>query len=127
MNNHFNFMPKNGEILITNDFGDYAFLSKEEFTNLVTNKVQKGTDIYEVLSERGFIIEDDIDVFISSHIGDLRRIKSYLFSSTALHIFAITNQCNQNCVYCQAIVLISRIFTKNIRSFLIILDMENRL
>lgn len=28
-----------------------------------------------------------------------QQMKSYLFSSTALHIFAITNSCNLNCVY----------------------------
>ena len=102
MNNHFNFMWKNGEVLITNDFGDYAFLSKKEFTDFITNRVQRETDLYKVLSERGFIIDNDPDVFISSRISDLRRIKGYLFSSTSLHIFAVTNQCNQNCIYCQA-------------------------
>lgn len=102
MNNHFNFMWKNGEVLITNDFGDYAFLTKDEFMSFATNKVHRGSELYDLLSKRGFVTDDDPDVFISERIGDLRNIKGYLFSSTALHIFAITNRCNQNCVYCQA-------------------------
>lgn len=102
MNNHFNFMWKNGEVLITNDFGDYAFLTKYEFMSFATNKVHRGSELYDLLSKRGFVTDDDPDVFISERIGDLRNIKGYLFSSTALHIFAITNRCNQNCVYCQA-------------------------
>lgn len=102
MNNHFNFMWKNGEILITNDFGDYAFLTKEEFVDFVTDRVHKGSELYDLLSKRGFVSDDDPSVFIANRIGDLRSIKGYLFSSTALHIFAITNKCNQNCVYCQA-------------------------
>ena len=95
-------MWKNGEVLITNDFGDYAFLTKDEFMSFATNKVHRGSELYDLLSKRGFVTDDDPDVFISERIGDLRNIKGYLFSSTALHIFAITNRCNQNCVYCQA-------------------------
>lgn len=102
MNNHFNFMWKNGEILITNDFGEYAFLSKEEFSAFVTNNVHKGSDLFELLSNRGFLIDEDPSVFINKRISDLRNLKGYLLSSTALHIIAVTNQCNQNCVYCQA-------------------------
>ena len=102
MNNHYNFMWRNGEILITNDFGDFAFLDKQEFKSFVTNQVHKGSELYDLLSCRGFVTDEDPNVFISERIGDLRNIKSYLLSSTALHIFAITNQCNQNCVYCQA-------------------------
>ncbi len=102
MNNHFNFMWRNGEVLITNDFGDYAFLTKDEFASFATNQVEKGSELYSLLSNRGFLTEDDPSVFICEHIGDLRRIKGYLLTATALHIFAVTNQCNQNCVYCQA-------------------------
>ena len=102
MNNHYNFMWRNGEVLVTNDFGDYAFLSREEFLRFATGTVDKGSDLYELLSNRGFVFDGNPDVFINERMGELRRIKGYLFSATALHIFAITNRCNQNCVYCQA-------------------------
>lgn len=102
MKNHFNFMWKNGEVLITNDFGDYAFLTKEEFTDFVTDRVDPNSELFDLLSKKGFIAAGDPNVFINGRIGDLRGIKGYLFSSTALHIFAVTNTCNQNCVYCQA-------------------------
>ena len=77
MNNHFNFMWKNGEVLITNDFGDYAFLTKDEFMSFATNKVHRGSELYDLLSKRGFVTDDDPDVFISERIGDLRNIKLY--------------------------------------------------
>ena len=102
MINHFNFMWRNGEVLVTNDFGDYAFLKKEEFSSLATNRIHNGSALYDLLSARGFVTDDDPSVFISKRINDLRSIKGYLFSATSLHIFAVTNQCNQNCVYCQA-------------------------
>lgn len=102
MNNHFNFMWRNGEVLITNDFGDYAFLSKDEFASFVSGKVQHESELYMLLSRKGFLTDENPNVFINERIGDLRNMKGYLFSATALHIFAITNRCNQNCVYCQA-------------------------
>lgn len=95
-------MWRNGEILITNDLGEYAFLDKEEFLSLAAGKVHRGEALYEFLADKGFVSDEDPGVFISERMGDLRRMKGYLFSATALHIFAITNQCNQNCVYCQA-------------------------
>jgi His-Xaa-Ser system radical SAM maturase HxsB len=95
-------MWMNGEVLITNDFGDYAFLSKEEFESFATGKLRKGTELYHLLQSRGFVSNQLPEVFVSEQINNLRRLKGYLFSSTALHIFAVTNQCNQNCVYCQA-------------------------
>ena len=55
MNNHYNFMWKNGEVLVTNDFGDYACLTKEEFLKFATGQVQRESELYEMLSGRGFI------------------------------------------------------------------------
>ena len=75
MINHFNFMWRNGEVLVTNDFGDYAFLKKEEFSSLATDRVHKGSALYELLSARGFVSDDDPSVFISKRIDDLRSIK----------------------------------------------------
>lgn len=95
-------MWRNGEVLITNDFGDYAFLNKDEFRKFVTHKVDVGSELYDLLVTKGFIINNDPSVFINERIDNLRRMKGYLLSSTALHIFAVTNRCNQNCVYCQA-------------------------
>lgn len=95
-------MWRNGEFLITNDFGDYAFLSKDEFASFVSGKLERKSELFDLLSQKGFVIDEDINIFINNKVGDLRSIKGYLFSATALHIFAITNRCNQNCVYCQA-------------------------
>ena len=79
MNNHFNFMWRNGEVLITNDFGDYAFLSKDEFTSFVSGKVQRESELFTLLSRKGFITDENPNVFINERIGDLRNIKGYLF------------------------------------------------
>ena len=64
MNNHFNFMWKNGEVLITNDFGDYAFLSKDEFASFISGNVQRESELFALLSQKGFVTDENINVFI---------------------------------------------------------------
>ena len=103
MLNHLNFkrLP-NGQALITNDFGEYCFLSSEEFIKLIENNVDAGSELYDRLIKSHFII-DTADVFSSEFIGLLRGMKQYLFTATALHIFVVTNTCNLRCEYCQAL------------------------
>lgn len=102
MLNYFNFEKFNNSILITNDFGKYAFLTVDEFKQLLTNDYKSN---YE-LNRR---LEDNLFVFDSSQLAFSEKTgyryidsKNYLFNSTALHIFVVTNACNQSCVYCQA-------------------------
>ena len=102
MHNYFNFKPFGKQhILITNDFGCYAFLTKQEFLAFLTNKSTLPDDVKKKLRRDYFII-DPMDVLSSDPINDLRSMKRYLFSSTSLHIFVVTNSCNLNCIYCQA-------------------------
>ncbi len=102
MMNHFNFDKKGDEFLLTNDFGEYVFLSQEEFKNFVNGNLDKTSECYAMLESRGFVSTKKPEVFISEHASRIRSMKSYLFTATALHIFAVTNCCNQSCVYCQA-------------------------
>lgn len=102
MLNHFNFRKFKDKVLITNDFGSYAFLDNNTFKEFVTNKLDKTSDCYEALKHENFIIEKPNELFGDEMKEKLRGIKSYALSGTSLHIFAITNACNVNCVYCQA-------------------------
>lgn len=102
MHNYFNFKPfGNDQFLITNDFGCYAFLTSDEFRSLLTNQNRLPDDTFRKLRKDYFIIEP-MDILSADPINDLRSMKRYLFSSTSLHIFVVTNVCNLNCIYCQA-------------------------
>lgn len=102
MINHFNFKQFGSDsFLITNDFGRYLFLKSEEFRNLVKGQYMRGTPLYEKLHSNLFVLEP-MELYSHETSDDLRSMKNYVFSSTALHIFVLTTHCNLRCVYCQA-------------------------
>ena len=102
MINHFNFRKFNDKVLITNDFGRYVFLDKEKFIKFINGSINTQDKSYEELVEGHFILESPSVLFDEYIKEEIRGMKSYVLSGTGLHIFAITNCCNANCVYCQA-------------------------
>lgn len=99
--NYFNFKERKNNYLITNDIGNYTFLSKEDFLKLVENK-ELPENVKEELIKNNFIFEINEEIFASNTAMKLRRTKSHLLTPTTLHIFVVTKNCNFNCVYCQA-------------------------
>ncbi|MBR2786019.1 MAG: His-Xaa-Ser system radical SAM maturase HxsB [Clostridia bacterium] len=99
--NYFNFKERKDNYLVTNDIGNYAFLSKKNFSKLVT-KQELPDDIKEELIEKRFIFEANEEIFATNTAIELRRAKAHLFTPTTLHIFVVTKNCNFNCIYCQA-------------------------
>ncbi len=102
MLNYFNFKKLGTDFLITNDFGMFTFLKTKEFQKLISNKLTPADSCYQTLVDNCFIINKPHEIFVNEMSGHLRTLKSYAFSATALHIFAVTNSCNMNCIYCQA-------------------------
>lgn len=102
MLNHFNFKKiEQDTVLVTNDFGCYEFLTDDEFKALTTNSISVDSELYNKLRSKYFLLEPE-DINSSEVVSALRGMKNYLFQSTALHIFVVTNRCNLNCIYCQA-------------------------
>lgn len=99
--NYFNFKEKENNYLITNDIGKYAFLSKEDFKDLLQRKKLKQELKIELL-QKGFIYEGSGEIFATNQAVQLRRTKEYLLVPTTLHIFVVSKNCNFNCIYCQA-------------------------
>lgn len=101
--NYFNYKEFDGEYLLTNDLGKYAFVTRGTFDNLIKNDYESIPDneLCE-LKDKYFIYDDNDDVFIEKAIIPYRDIRNYLFSATSLHIFVLTNACNMGCIYCQA-------------------------
>ncbi|MBD5155603.1 MAG: His-Xaa-Ser system radical SAM maturase HxsB [Oscillibacter sp.] len=102
MLNYFNFRPFHDKILITNDFGNYAFLSPEDFSLLVKDQFPEDSERYCELAEKLFLYQGDEEFFLRRAQETIKPGKNYLFTSTALFIFVVTGWCNANCVYCQA-------------------------
>ena len=97
--NYFNYKKiKDDCYLLTNDFGSYCFLNEDKFRHLVAGSI----DYDEELFNKGFIIEDDLNKAANRLKSRYREMKKYLLSSTCLHIFVLTSDCNFRCLYCQA-------------------------
>lgn len=102
MNNYFNFKEFDNTILITNDFGRYQFLDKEEFKRFFFETIHEGEDLFLRLKNDLFIIDEPTDIFSQEEYLHLRESKKYLLTGPVLHIFVLTNRCNASCRYCQA-------------------------
>ncbi|MDY4204140.1 His-Xaa-Ser system radical SAM maturase HxsB [Porcincola intestinalis] len=100
--NYFNFKKIDDSFLITNDFGNYAFLDRQDFQNLIKGHSMNDSTITEELKTKYFIY-DDSELDYSDRISSfIFNNKGYLAQATSLHIFVITTACNLQCIYCQA-------------------------
>ena len=77
------------------------FISKDDFADMVRKK-KLNLDLSKNLIEKGFIFEENEEVFATNQAMQLRKEKEYLFVSTTLHIFVVSKNCNFSCIYCQA-------------------------
>ena len=102
MINHFNFkrVDKN-HLLLTNDFGQHVFLSNDDFHSFALNENKLPADTRAELEQKHFLL-DPLSLYSRDLLYRLRDMKSYVFTSTSLHIFVVTNACNLRCIYCQA-------------------------
>lgn len=102
MYNYFNFKKHGEDYLITNDAGYYSFLSKEELGMLLFDSDNINELKKDELIRKGFLVSKNKELFINDNYHFVRGYKEYLFYHTSLHIFVVTTQCNQRCIYCQA-------------------------
>ena len=100
--NFFNFKELNNRFLLTNDFGKYVFLSKEQFYALMRKEINIDSPLGKKLLQAKMIVDSSELEYSSKNQYQLRDYKYYLCESTSLHIFVVTTACNLGCVYCQA-------------------------
>ena len=98
----FNFKQFGSRIIMTNDLGRYQFVEKQEFEDLLNDRLDPDSLTYRQLEENFFVFNSSLEYFMERMKPELRSAKSYLFTATSLHIFVVTNYCNSNCIYCQA-------------------------
>ncbi|MCF8315083.1 MAG: His-Xaa-Ser system radical SAM maturase HxsB [Ignavibacteriales bacterium] len=96
----FYFAEFEDDYLVTNLFKEYIFLKKGEFSQLISGEF---TDekLLNVLTTKNFIYEGEDELIAEKYGIIYKEQNSFLFSATSLHIFAVTQNCNLNCVYCQ--------------------------
>ena len=98
----FHFCKLDDSVLITNDMGFYEFLSPDDFMLFANDRLDSDSRLYNTLYEKYFVFNSSRERYLERTKYPLRYGKSYLFQATNLHIFVVTNECNGECLYCQA-------------------------
>lgn len=100
--NYFNFKEFSGKILLTNDFGNYMFVSPSDFKKIIKKDIDLQSELGKQLMEKNMVYDDTNLGYSSLLKQELHRIKGHVAMGTSLHIFVVATACNMRCVYCQA-------------------------
>src|SRR5262249_51457834 len=83
-----------GRTLVTNDAGDWTFLSDEEFSALLGGRVADGHQRFPELQGKGFLRDGlDLDGFAAR----VARRNRHVARGVNLHVVELTRRCNENC------------------------------
>lgn len=98
----FRFAPFGNNVLLTNDAGKYAFLTPEEFRLFVSDQMDQNSEHGECSANGILRRKGRAKPTYSRHVRRLWVIMPIYSEERALFILALTNRCNNRCVYCQA-------------------------
>lgn len=85
--------------LITNDFGNFAFLTDADFKTYLAGGIPENSALFIELAQKGFI-RDRMD--FAELVKKFRSKNSFLKLGPSLHIIVVTLRCNHKCLYCHA-------------------------
>lgn len=88
-----------GNYLVTNDIGNYFFLSPPLFRQYLEGNLDKKGKTYQDMEKLEFI-GDSLDR--KALVEAYRKRNGFFFLGPSLHIVVVTLRCNYHCVYCQA-------------------------
>ncbi len=88
-----------GRMLLTNDAGEWHFLSKEDFATFLAGDLSADHAEYGALQAKSFL-RDGLD--IDDLASRIARKKHFVGVGPHLHIVVTTLRCNQSCRYCHA-------------------------
>lgn len=95
----FRFREVGGEVLLTNDWGDWVFVTKDELAGMAKGELSAGTPLHARLASKNFIRSALDERAIAER---MRHRKRFLDYGPNLHIAVVTLRCNETCVYCHA-------------------------
>lgn len=89
-------------ILLVNMAGEYLFLPDAAFRKFAAGVLDRKSDLFLNLKARHFLAEAISEPAIDLLAVKYRTKKEFLSHFTSLHMFEMTQRCNQRCLYCQA-------------------------
>jgi His-Xaa-Ser system radical SAM maturase HxsB len=88
-----------GKVVLTNQEGNFAILSEDEFARFAEGKLEEQSPLWKTLSDANFLRKTHQP---GRAAEALRRRKQFLQIGPNLHILVVTLRCNETCVYCHA-------------------------
>jgi uncharacterized protein len=85
--------------LVTNEIGEWLFLTAKEFDKFLSGDFKEDFDFYLKLKEKNLIKKE---INIEKMCQAYRSKRQYLFNGPSLHIVIPTLRCDHQCLYCQA-------------------------
>lgn len=87
--------------LLTNEVGEYIFLSNEDFQCFVDGKLDEHSELFYDLASKQIATTDKTEDVVRMLATKFRTKKSILRDFTSLHMIVPTLRCNSSCIYCQ--------------------------
>jgi His-Xaa-Ser system radical SAM maturase HxsB len=88
-------------VLLVNDVGEFHFLDRARFDDLVAHRLEESSLEYADLEAKHFLWDGASDLPIELLATKYRTKKSFLDGFTKLHLFVVTLRCDHTCRYCQ--------------------------
>ncbi len=107
MNHHYTILPfrfslfNDNEYLLTNDVGEYIFLSAEDFKSFINYNLDIQSQIFQDIASKQIATTDKVEDVVNMLATKFRTKKSILRDFTTLHMVVPTLRCNSSCIYCQ--------------------------
>lgn len=95
--NHFRFKEFEDNVLVTTEHGSWTSLSKEEFEQLKSKKIND--ELKPKLEEKGILLTERST---NTTKRDFYNRFKFLKQGASLHIVVVTKRCNHKCLYCHA-------------------------
>ena len=91
----------NDQVLLTNDVGEFVFVSNDVFDSLVQGRLDVRSDEFYDIESKQIVTTDNVEDVVSMLATKFRTKKSILKDFTSLHMVVPTLRCNSSCIYCQ--------------------------
>lgn len=96
----FNFIPfKDKRYILTNELGEFSFLSEQEFIQFLKNTLPQDDSKYKELLDKHFY---KTPITTEQTAMMYRERYSYLEGTNFLNILVTTLRCDHSCIYCHA-------------------------
>lgn len=89
------------EVFLSNEVGEYTFLSNEYFSALVQERLDPSKPCFDELEFKQFLCTGNLDDVLPMLAIKYRTKKAFLQNFTELHMVVPTLRCNSSCIYCQ--------------------------